>query len=279
MHAPQPLALVAGRPAPLDQARMAVTDDGVARGDGAFETVGVWGGVPFRLADHLQRLQDSLASLTLPPADLALLDHEVTTLLDAAWSGHDRPGDGVLRIYQTASGTRVLTIDVVPDRPDPVRLSLQPAPWIRPVEEHALAGVKSMSYGPNMAASRRARAAGFDDALLHSHPERWVLEGPTFGVVVVVDGQLWVPETPLGIVDSISRRTLVEVATAEGLEVRPGRFEVDVLARAEEVVVSSSVRDAVAVQRVGDVVLPTSHPVRDTLSRELWRRRRGTVVP
>jgi hypothetical protein len=38
-----------------------VTDEGVARGNGALETVGVWDGRPFRLAEHLDRLAAQVA--------------------------------------------------------------------------------------------------------------------------------------------------------------------------------------------------------------------------
>ncbi|HVS28256.1 MAG TPA: aminotransferase class IV, partial [Solirubrobacteraceae bacterium] len=47
-------------------ARIAVTDDGLLRGDGAFEVARVYGGRPFALDDHLARLESSAANLRLP---------------------------------------------------------------------------------------------------------------------------------------------------------------------------------------------------------------------
>ena len=106
-------------------------------------------------------------------------------------------------------------------------------------------------------------------------PDRHVLEGPTFGVLFVARGVVHVPSEDLGIVPSISRRTLIEIALAHGLDVLHGAWPVDVLADADELIVSSSIRDAIAVQRVDGWTFGRTHPVRDMLSRELGRRRRS----
>lgn len=262
-------ALINGVATPLADALMRITDHGVARGDGAFETVGVWGGVPFRLTDHLARLAASLRALALQPADLDLIAEEAARLVDGVAQ------DAALRIYVTGSGARALTLAALPVRPDPRVLVPQPAPWVRPVGEYALAGAKLMSYGPNMAATRHARAAGADDALLCSVPEGTVLEGPTFGLVFMARGVMHVPAASLGIVDSISRRTLVEIAVAHGLDVLEGAWGLKALGKAEEVIVSSSLRDAIAVERIGEMRFSRATPVRDMLSLELDRRRRG----
>jgi branched-subunit amino acid aminotransferase/4-amino-4-deoxychorismate lyase len=266
----QARASIDGVVTPLAAARIPVTDQGVARGDGGFETVGVWDGRPFRLDDHLARLAGTLAAIGLPPADLAGLRAEALALLDG-WEG-----DGALRCYLTASGTRILTLSPPPERPPVRHLVPLPAPWIRPVGTYALAGAKTMSYLPNMAATRAATAAGGDDALLVSL-EGVVLEGPTYAVLWVDGDIVRAPAVELGIVDSISRRTVLEAAGAAGLEVRTGAHPLADLARASEVLVCSSVRDVLAVARVGDLVLDGPTPVRDLLSKALTAARRGTA--
>jgi len=253
----------------LQDARLPVADQGVARGDGAFETVGIWDGRPFRLDDHLARLARSLDAAALPPVDLARLRAEALRLLDG-WDG-----DGALRLYVTASGTRALTLAPPPARPPVRRLVPQPAPWIRPVGTYALAGSKTMSYLPNMAASRRAVLAGGDDALLVSL-EGLVLEGPTFAVLWVDGGVVRAPAVELGIVDSITRRSVLEAASAAGIPVEIGAHRLEVLAGASEFLVCSSVRDVLAAEVVGDLVFDGPTPVRDLLSKALTAARRGT---
>jgi branched-subunit amino acid aminotransferase/4-amino-4-deoxychorismate lyase len=262
-------AVVDGVAVALADAALGVQDAGVARGDGAFETVGVWDGRPFRLPDHLDRLDASLRALALPPADRAAVRADVDDVLRGVTA------DAALRIYVTASGTRLVTLSPPPERGPLRALSPQPAPWIRPLGTYAPAGAKSMSYGPNMAATRRAVAAGADDALLVSVPDGHVLEGPTFGLLFVVDGVVHAPDVALGIVDSLSRRTLLEVAAAEDIAVRTGAWPLADLLAADEVVVSSSLRPATAVEVVADRRYPSAHPVADRLDAALRRRRRG----
>ena len=213
------VAVIDGVEQPLEAASLPMTDQGVVRGDGGFETMGVWSGRPFRRSDHIERLQASLAAAVLPPVDETALAADIDRALARGTDG--QPVDGALRVYVTASGTRVVLFS-----PQPVRAPLrwlQPvvAPWIRPVGTWALAGAKTMSYMPNMTASRIAQRAGADDALLVSL-EGVVLEGPTFGVVWVRDGVVCATATDAGIVDSISRRTVLELATDHGIPVQTG---------------------------------------------------------
>lgn len=261
-------ALIDGEVSALERARVAVTDEGFARGDGAFETVGVWDGRPFRLADHLDRLAASLTAVGLPAPDIDMLAAEAARLL------HGVDGDAALRLYLTASGTRVLTVTDQPRRDPPARLVVRPAPWIRPLGTYGPAGAKTMSYLPNMAATREARAAGGDDALLVSL-EGWVLEGPTFAVLWASEGRLYSPPSDLGIVDSISRRTVIALADEAGVGVVAEPRPLDHLLAADEVMVCSSIRDLLAVRRVGDTAFDGPTPLRDQLSVALRDARRG----
>lgn len=261
-------ALIDGKRMPLGDATLALTDDGVARGDGAFETVGVWGGRPFRDTDHLARLNSSLRAIGLPPADTDLLHAEMDQLLDST----DR--DAALRVYVTASGTRVLTLTGQPARLPARHLVPQPAPWIRPLGTYGPAGAKTMSYMPNMVATRAAQAAGGDDALLISL-EELVLEGPTFCVLWVRDGVVCTPAVDLGVVDSISRRTLAELARDAGYDVAEGHWRLDDATDATEFFLCSSVRPLTAVHRVGEHRFAEDTPARDLLAAALDTRRRG----
>ena len=262
------VAIVNGQRQPLAEATVAVTDDGLARGDGAFETIGVWDGRAFRLDDHLQRLAASLQAVALPPADLDLLNGEAQLLLDGATE------DGALRIYVTATGTRILTLSPPPQRREPRHLDPQPAPWIRPLGTFGPAGAKTMSYLPNMAATRMAQRNGADDAVLVSL-EGWVLEGPTFAVMWAKNNVLHTAPVDLGIVDSISRRTVLELADAAGIQTVVEPRPLDDLLVADEVMISSSVRPLLTVQQVGDHAFEGPTPLRDRLAALLDQARRA----
>lgn len=264
------VAFVDGARSALHAASLAVTDAGVARGDGAFETVGVWDGRPFRLADHLQRLDRSLAAIGLPAAPADDLRRDI----DRAVA--DQTGDGALRLFVTGTGTRIVALADPPARASLRRLATQPAPWIRPVGTYGPAAAKTMSYGPNMAASRAAQRAGSDDALLVSL-EGIVLEGPTFTVMWIRDGVLHAPDLALGLVDSISRRTITEIAVGEGIACRVGHHTVEEVLAADEVLTCSSVRPVEALTALDGHDLPDGTPVVRRLRDALDGRRRSGV--
>jgi branched-subunit amino acid aminotransferase/4-amino-4-deoxychorismate lyase len=170
-----------------------------------------------------------------------------------------------------------VTVDAPPERVDATHLVPQPAPWIRPRDTYPPAGAKTMSYMSNMVATRAAQQAGGDDALLVSL-EGAVLEGPTFAVYWVVGGVIHSPSVELGIIDSISRRAVLDVARQQGHRVVEGTYTLDDLAAADEVMLSSAVRDVIAVRRVGDLAFDGPTPVRDLLNAGLWAARRGRTT-
>ena len=66
---------------PLDEARVPVLDRGFIFGDGVYKVVPVYSRHPFRLAEHLRRLQHSLEAsgspIRMPDADWTRLTHEL----------------------------------------------------------------------------------------------------------------------------------------------------------------------------------------------------------
>lgn len=265
----RPVALVNGTESALDQASLAITDAGVQRGDGAFEAVGIWDARPFRLDDHLERLDRSLAAIGLAPAPAEALRADIACVMAG------QTGDGALRVFVTSTGSRIVSVSEPPVRTQLRRLGSQPAPWIRPLGTYGPAAAKTMSYSPNMSASRAAQRAGADDALLVSL-EGVVLEGPTFAVMWVHDGRIAAPTLDLGLVDSISRRTVLDLASEMGIEHDTGRYRLDDVLAADEVMTSSAVRPLVPLVAVDDRALPSSAPVTTRLAAGLAARRRAT---
>jgi branched-subunit amino acid aminotransferase/4-amino-4-deoxychorismate lyase len=153
---------------------------------------------------------------------------------------------------------------------DAIRLFPVPAPWHAAGEPWELAGAKVTSYAPNMSAGRRARDEGFDDALLVS-PDRTILEGPTFAVAWVVGETLETPSLSLGILDSITRRLVLEDARAAGVEVVEGRWPLARLEAANEMMVWSTIREVQPVAAVGELRWPPG-PMAELLSRMFGER-------
>jgi 4-amino-4-deoxychorismate lyase len=101
-----------------------------------------------------------------------------------------------------------------------------------------------------MAATRRAVAEGFGDALLTTVDDT-ILEGPTFSVAWVVDEVVETPTLELGILDSITRRVMLELAEELGLEVVESSWGLERLDNATEVMALSTIREFQPVAAVG----------------------------
>lgn len=219
-------------------------DDGLVRGDGAFDAFPVVDGRPFARAAHLDRLERSCAALDLPcPRDL--IESDIDLLLP-------RAGDGymVIRVILTRGGHRICRLE---SRGDPAEL-IKPVRLL-PVAYNPsvlLNGVKSLSYGANMLASRRAVAAGYDEALL-VRSDGVVLEGPTCSIFWARDGRLQTPALETGILASITRRVILESMTVE-----EGSFSLEHALGASEAFLVSTARLGQPIAAIGEVILPAA---------------------
>src|SRR5215216_3982635 len=90
------------------EARIPPADDGLLRGDGAFEVIRLYRGRPFALGDHLDRLGRSTAAIELS-FDREALEREVAALLQEAG-----PVDGQLRLIVTRGGRRIAATEPIP---------------------------------------------------------------------------------------------------------------------------------------------------------------------
>ena len=255
------LGCLDGRIAPSAELTIPATDEGLLRGDGVFEVLRVYRGRPFALREHLDRLERSAANLRLGDVPRAELEAEIPRLL--AERGED---DRLLRLVLTRGGHRLLLTEPVPDYSAPTS-----AGFVTYSPPRILDGVKSLSYGGNMLATRLARERGFDEALLVT-PHGRVLEGPTMSLFWVDDkGVLCTPPLEDHILDSITRRFVLEAV--EVVE-RPCTTD-DILA-AREAFFASTNREAQAIVRIelhelehGEQTRATQQALRARVEQEL----------
>jgi branched-chain amino acid aminotransferase len=239
------LASIDGAITPTAEATIPLADDGLYRGDGVFEVIRLYAGKPYALEEHLERLESSAAAIELR-VERAPLEREIAALLE-------RFGDGEaqLRLVITRGGRRIAATEPLPDKGQTVALAtVAYTPTI------ILTGVKSLSYGANMQASRAAQARGGDEALL-VRPDGIVLEAPTSTVFWAPPGAgLRTPALGTGILDSITRRRIVEE-----LEVEEGEYALGDLLEAGEAFLASTVREIQPVKRVDERELEPGGPL------------------
>jgi branched-chain amino acid aminotransferase len=222
---------------PVGEATISVTDEGLVRGDGVFELLRVYDGVPFALEEHLARLERSAHNMRMP-IDLETIRAELYRLLAQAGVG---PAHESLRIVLTRGGRRILTTEPLHQLPEQARLrSITYSPT------RVLDGVKSLSYGANRLASRLAQEQGYDEALLVT-PHGHVLEAPTSSLFWVKDGELLTPPLSDHILASITRAIVIEVAgAAERATTLPDLLDAD------EAFLASTIREVQPIVRVDE---------------------------
>ncbi|MGN9793884.1 aminotransferase class IV [Streptomyces sp. OZ13] len=232
----------------LEDARVSVLDHGMTVGDGVFETVKAVHGQPFALTRHLERLARSADGLGLPEPDLDEVRHACAAVLAAnpmplgrlritytgglSPLGSDRGTDGPTLVVALGATTR---------RPDAT--SVITVPWTRN-ERGALTGLKTTSYAENVIALARAHQHGASEALFANTVGR-LCEGTGSNVFVVLDGELHTPPVSSGCLAGITRALTVEWTGAKETD-----LPMDVLDSAEEIFLTSTLRDVQSVVRV-----------------------------
>ena len=237
------LASLDGVIAPSAETTIPATDEGFLRGDGVFEVIRVYDGVPFALDDHLTRLERSTTNLRLgwsaPRGDL---EQDVTHLLEARGGS---AFDGCLRIVLTRGGRRLLLTEPLPPMPEHARLA-----FVEYCPTRIMDGVKSLSYAANMLATRCAKERGFDEALLVT-PHGRVLEAPTSTIFWCAnDGALCTPPLDDHILASITRAFVIDATGAEERVCTK-----DDLRQASEAFLASTLREVQPVSAIESIEL------------------------
>jgi len=252
------LAYVNGWVGPLRQARVAVLDRGFLFADGVYEVLRTYGGRPFALQAHLRRLQHSRRGLRLPaPLPNRRLRALILELLQR--SGYD-----AARIYiQVTRGSSRRRQHLFPRSVQPtlviyVEKSGDEAGHLQahgasvrtlPDWRWKFCHLKTLVLLPNVMARQAAWRAGADEAVLLG-PGGVVREGATSNIFVLRRGVL--RTHPLGpeILPGVSRQVTLELARAQGLEVREQPFRRAALFAADEVLLSSTSLEVTPVVRV-----------------------------
>lgn len=244
----------------IESARVSVFDHGLTVGDGIFETVKVTDGKTFALTRHLDRLTRSARGLGLPDPDLDEVRRGCAAVLDASPLPLGRlritytGGHGPLGSDRGEHGpTLVVALGETKRRPDST--AAVTVPWTRN-ERGALTGLKTTSYAENVVALARAHQHGASEALF-ANTVGQLCEGTGSNVFVVLDGEIHTPPVASGCLAGITRALTVEWTGAKETD-----LPLDVLERADEVFLTSSLRDVQAVHLVDERQLPgTAGPV------------------
>lgn len=239
---------------------VSVTDLGVTRGDGVFETASLVHGHVQALEAHLERLAQSAGMLQLPAPDLEVWRAAVLAVGEALTEQGCAEGSIKFVLTRGIEGTGVPTgwvfgtpsPDFTADRTEGIRIVLLDRGYRHDVPETApwlLAGAKTLSYAVNRAALREAARREADDVLFVSS-DGYLLEGPTSTLVLALDGRLVTPRIDLGILAGTTQADLFTWAESEGMQTTYELLTPADLARADAAWLVSSVRHVAPVRAV-----------------------------
>jgi len=219
---------------PAPDARVNVFDHGLLYGDGVFEGIRSYSGRVFERHAHLRRFFNSARGIRLTvPYTYEELDRALDAVLEA--NGLLRPDrDAYLRPVITR-GVGVLGIS--PQRtwkPCVYIIASTIAMYPAEMYEHGMPvivssvvrnhpnsispRIKSLNYLNNILAKQEAIDAGVHEAIMLNHTG-CVAEATGDNLFIVRDGQLQTPSTSAGILEGITRGTVIRLARQAGIEV------------------------------------------------------------
>lgn len=244
---------------PDSEAHISVHDRGFLYGDGLFDTMRAYNGVPFRIENHIERILNSAKKLKirieLAPQNLKRIVSELLS--------KNRLKDAYLRITVTR-GQHSGDLSFSTTHPSTILIIARPIEtpsgedYNRGVAATLVHGLsnppelarhKTPSYLPYLLARDRASQVGAREAILVDN-DGMVLETSTGNIFIVLEKEVITPPLSAGILPGIARKTALECAPDAGLETKEKPIAVKDLARAQEVFVTSSIVEILSITRV-----------------------------
>lgn len=239
------VAWVEGQLVPFDDARIPLKDQGFLHSDLTYDVPAIWDGRFFRLDDHLNRLEASCHKIRL---QLPLPKPEIKRILHRMASE-----SGIRDAFVELIVTRGLQ-GVRGSRPEDLvnklYLFIVPYLWVMPPEFQRVGGsaviartvrrvppgaidptVKNLQWGDLTRAMYEAQDRGAQYPFL-TDGDGNLTEGSGFNIVVIKDGVLYTPDR--GVLEGITRKSVFEVARANGIEVRCEVVPVELVYQGDE---------------------------------------------
>ncbi len=221
---------------PKEEAKVSVFDHGFLYGDGVFEGTRAYNGRIFKLEEHLERLYESARHILLD-IPLSIEEMEQATLetvrrnnlRDAYIRTVVSRGVGDLGLdpRKCSRASAVIIADKISLFPRELYdrgLEVVTAATRQRTANTLEPRIKSLNYLNNILVKIEAAHAGVMEALV-LNTQGYVVEGSGCNVFIVnKNGELLTPPTYLGILEGITRNTVIEIARQEGLTVREAPF-------------------------------------------------------
>lgn len=242
---------------PMAEARLSPQQAGLLLGWGVFSTLRIYRGQPFHFERHWQRMQHDAERLAVPM--LYGADQVYRCLLKLIEA--NQRAEGMARIYfvrnvggiwsgknpPAVTDLLIFTQPMVAWPPS-YRLRLQP---MAVFSAGVYAGAKMLSWAVNSTFQEKAKADGYDDALLLNERGE-IAECTSANFFLVRTGRVLTPPLSSGCLPGVTRDVVMEIVPRLGLPFAEQNLTVPDLHDADEVFISSSTREVGGVAAIGD---------------------------
>jgi branched-chain amino acid aminotransferase len=262
---------ISGKFVPQEEAKISVFDHGLLYGDGVFEGLRAYGGMVFRLAEHIVRLYESAKAIWL---EIPMSQKEMIDAVNEAVR-INKIDDGYIRLVVTR-GAGTLGLD--PNRcSNPQVIIIADAISLYPKElyeqgleivtvsvqrTHPAAlnpRIKSLNYLNNILAKIEGLQAGCIEALMLNHKGE-VAECTGDNIFLVRGGVLSTPPVDAGILAGVTREAVIELAREAGIEVREVPLTKHDVYIADECFLTGTAAEVIAVVKVDSRAIGTGKP-------------------
>ena len=223
------------------------------RGDGIFEAIAIHNGYLFAIDKHMERFAKSAEKMFFDDIDFTKIKEDLISIASKFDNGYMRViiGRGT---DKDKSDVYIFYQDLI-NFPESFSLQSQKAHWQSggdfSLDEVENIGSKTISYAMNINQTRLAQKSGYTDSLL-LNKDGIVLEGPTFCVSWIIDNKIYVPSLDLGILDSITRRTLIDIAKEAGLDLKIENIHINDIYNVDTVFALSTAKHGIFVSQIDD---------------------------
>lgn len=261
------IAYVNGKTSDFESARISVLDRGFLFGDGIYEVVRVYQGVPFTLDRHLQRLQQSAEAIMLP------LPHTMGTfediILDLIEESDCREGWVYLQVTRGVAPrthafpeqiepTVVMFVSEVPSHLGLVRQQGASAITL-PDRRWLMCNIKTVNLLGGVLGKETAHRQGALECLFYRDECR-VTEGASSNAFALVDGVVRTHPAGNYILPGVTRDLVLEICADEGIPFEERAFSLEDLKTAGEVFVTGTISEVIPIVKVDGRVVGNGSP-------------------
>lgn len=245
--------LINGKEVKKEEFNIPVENLAIWRGDGIFEAIAIHNGYLFAIDKHMERFAKSAEKMYFDDIDFKKIKEDLISIASKFDNGYMRViiGRGT---DKDKSDVYIFYQDLI-NFPESFSLQSQKAHWQSggdfSLDEVENIGSKTISYAMNINQTRLAQKSGYTDSLL-LNKDGIVLEGPTFCVSWIIDNKIYVPSLDLGILDSITRRTLIDIAKEAGLDLKIENIHINDIYNVDTVFALSTAKHGIFVSQIDD---------------------------